>query len=702
MKFTNITFIITILIMITTVICGMGKMECVGSFCDLELIVYSDNENYKNLFMEEVRISNEIMCTFQNIRITKITHINNKSNLGYADIVIYDQSYQGIIFPFTYENNIGQFGYYNGISYDQLTDINIVNVIFQFIGRHPITQEKKCYDGVNYGSLCQNNTNCNQGETCFVFYPGQSRQKSNNECYRGNTIVEIQKPTNAGVHLIIDRSAYNKFYNETVIAIKQIDTYFKEYGVNMVDYAVIPKINVTPKCMYIHKSGGYEFRTVCIHENYPNYDINLTFSYSINAESNDGCYQGYRNAYDGRWKDFNMCVFVCEKNDLLVQYTQRNSFLNPQNYYPTKTIDINQNIEPFIKTYFNSFVNNLDHLIFVTSGKFMMNSNEFAIFIDEIQGRLKKFIVFAINDGPISEQLYKLVKITNGDLYLIDAAQSQEIIKNQMQKEILKMIAKIQKKKILNDASYSGWFDTHFYSNIIETRIHIIGSNNNITIFDPRGITQNLNVSVTSINNNYIDSKIINIPNIHPGIWRFFVANSVKYDTIVLVDDIYYTGHSKKETNVIEIFPSQRMAFNAEMRANVYNVSNNALLSSVTTNRSHNGTYLIQLYDQQASQKVEILDVFFVDEPIIYISPKKFCDYQCNLLKLLQTSMTETEQPNQPTHSNAGFNFQNEYLHYIDEDQTCVYTSEIYSSAKNSRNISAGFILLLLIGPMFF
>jgi hypothetical protein len=74
------------LIFTTGVFGGKGKMNCDTIPCKLELCVYTDNKNYKNLFMEKVKVASEIMCTFRDIQITKITHVQNKNNLPYSGI----------------------------------------------------------------------------------------------------------------------------------------------------------------------------------------------------------------------------------------------------------------------------------------------------------------------------------------------------------------------------------------------------------------------------------------------------------------------------------------------------------------------------------------------------------------------------------------------------------------------------------------
>jgi hypothetical protein len=132
---------------------GTGRLNCNSNPCQLELNVYSDNPNYMNIIMEKVKVASEIMCTFHNIQIKTITHVQNKNNLGYSDIVIYDKSYEGIQFPYLKnKNNINNYGYYIGINSLNITDINIANKILEFLGKPLIMLERKCFNGINYDS----------------------------------------------------------------------------------------------------------------------------------------------------------------------------------------------------------------------------------------------------------------------------------------------------------------------------------------------------------------------------------------------------------------------------------------------------------------------------------------------------------------------------------------------------------------------
>lgn len=662
-----------LLILIPTVMAGMGQLNCNANLCNLELYVYSDNSSYVTRFMEQVRISSEIMCTFQNIRITKITHVNNKSNLGYSDIIIYDQTYEGIIFPFTSESNINEYGYYNGINQGQLTDINIANTILKFLGYSNVTREKRCFDGNEYGIICQNSSQCANLETCSIAYPENLRQKSRSTCHRSLAIQEVPVPANRGVHLVFDRSIYNHQYNMTATVIHQMRSYFGEYSVNLKNVDYFPRLtHIVPKCKFFSKTKYVDQGNVCINNFYSEYNLNLSNGYHreyYGRFSTDTCTIKWHNCCSRGWHahyvgHHSFCAYACETHSQF----NNDCIQNPENYPPNDQYDISQNIEQSIKNYYLSDTSIYDHMVYVTNGKFMMETIEFDQFINQISMFPKKLIVFAISDGPISDQLYKLVRITHGELYFVDASLTEEIMKIKSQKEILKMIANIQKKKILNDDVNQPWFDMHFYSQINQVKINILGTHDPVIITDNRGIRYTPIVNrVTGTT-----SQVHTIANPLPGIWRAQISGSSYYETIVMVDDVYYTGYSQKTNHFVEIFPTRRMS--GDMSAEIYNVSNNAYLGRVTANRTYNGTYLIPTYDQEQAQRIQILDVIFVNEPIIYVAPKLFCNYVCQLLR--ESIHSPQDQANTPTptptlNSSSLSQPDDGYHHYIDDEQTC-------------------------------
>jgi hypothetical protein len=635
------------LVFTTGVFGGKGKMNCDTIPCKLELCVYTDNKNYKNLFMEKVKVASEIMCTFRDVQITKITHIQNKNNLPYSDVVIYDQTYQDIKFPFKEEeNNINNYGYYIGVDAQNITDINIANKILQFLGKSTIPLERKCLNGYIYGSSCQTNSDCGNYYTCNPFYPTNDLYlKSRNTCHRSNIIYEIQFPSNPGVHIIFDRTIYSKNFDLVKNTIDHVNSYFKEYQINVKSRDFFP-YNIEPRCGYVSKNYSH-YESYCGNYQYSNYVVNLEFKYSnsytycdhgpyghkndyksicrihdvyddtINTICwNNGCESFWQKRYSGQ--NVRSCYYVCENNILLKNITLNNI----EYYYPTN-FDHDKNIEPFFKNYYLNNVNEFDHLVYITSGKFDMSESEFKAFSNDIYNNFRKIDIFAFNNGKTNSQLNEMVERSHGNMYTMDYTKNSGTIMNiKIQKNILKLIADIQAKKVISDIVNEAWFDTNYYKNINAAQVNIIGNHFNSEVIDNRGI--NYAPQIKSITVNGQKSMIFTINNPQQGLWRMKINPTTYYESITLADDIYYTGNLKKINTQLEFIPSQKI--NVNLTGHLYNDYTGTFLRIIDIPKNSKGIFVYDVNSENFGRKLEIIDNLYVSNPLVYINPNNYCN----------------------------------------------------------------------------
>jgi hypothetical protein len=132
---------------------------------NIDLYIYDSNNFFGN-FVQQSYLTNELLCTYYDIKIVNLHRISDPQNVRYTDIYIYDHIYDNIRFPYTQDLNIKNLGTFNGINGSSLTPEKILLSILQYIYPNNFNTYNAFYNNIITKRCFITNNICNSNLDC--------------------------------------------------------------------------------------------------------------------------------------------------------------------------------------------------------------------------------------------------------------------------------------------------------------------------------------------------------------------------------------------------------------------------------------------------------------------------------------------------------------------------------------------------------
>lgn len=228
----NLLFFVTALI-VPCVHCGAGFYQQYGDIKHLTMNIYSySTQSEFEKFQNNLRITNEILCTYNSYRITNINILQEKQYIPFSDIIFDNNNKYGLQSFLNSSHNLNNIKYHiivkklDSISmYDDLSNYLLIDK-FKITRRCSVT-----------GELC--NSTCNgDNNICSVSYPSNLKKKSITVCSRINSIGYKDIASNK-TKLLLYRHTSNTQYLHMIDIMKSVER-FNNYQKYQTDIDLFP------------------------------------------------------------------------------------------------------------------------------------------------------------------------------------------------------------------------------------------------------------------------------------------------------------------------------------------------------------------------------------------------------------------------------------------------------------------------------
>jgi hypothetical protein len=270
----NILYIFIILLCINKIYCGGGWYINDNNLNMLTLNIYNYDNNYKiETLKNNIRIVNELLCTYNSYKFNEINLLENRHFMPFADIIIDSYNQYNLKDFLNSDENLNNIKYH--IIINNTEPLYLYNRLVEYLIIKKYDVKKRCTTTHEY---CDDKC-VGENNLCIFTYPLNLVHKSSSICSRINTInynIINSKDIRILLYRHVKQPLYNKMIDimNNIISINNIENYN-----SIVDLFPYPNFNSYEICENKRRTKKMGFHNKLINLDIENCYIFITKHY---------------------------------------------------------------------------------------------------------------------------------------------------------------------------------------------------------------------------------------------------------------------------------------------------------------------------------------------------------------------------------------------------------------------------------------